>query len=210
MEKENDRFEIFVKEWNSYKESCLQQMTLKKKLVRNTMHQRKASLTEKLMFRKLLMFMFCLSVSVYLLANVTIFLAELRFFVPFCFTLGLFVFSTIGYAIIFFKIKKTGDFRKPVVDFATSIDDFLINEKRELHFSFLIALPVLLLSLPQVIGVLFGRKDFYENYEGHLPVLLSGAVISIVAGIMMYRKNRQLIKELKQNVNICKSIEETL
>lgn len=210
MEKENDRFENLVNEWNIHKESYLRQMTLNQKLVEKTMLQRKASLTEKLILRKLLMFMFCLSVSVCLLANVTLFWAELRFFVPFCCTLGLFLFSTIGYAILFFKIKKAGDCRQPVVDFAASLNDFLINEKRELLFSFFIALPVLLLTLPQVTGVLFGRKDFYENFAGHLPVLLSGAVISIVVGIMMYRKNRQLINELKQNIFDYKSIKETL
>lgn len=206
MEKEKDKFEDFIKEWNGYKDNHLRQMAFNRQFVENTIIQRKTSLTEKLMVRKLFMFLFCLSVSVYLLANVTLFWAELRFFVPFCCTLGLFLFSTIGYAILFFKIKKAGDCRQPVVDFAASLNDFLINEKRELLFSFFIALPVLLLTLPQVIGVLLGRKDFYENFAGHLPVLLSGALISIVVGIMMYRKNRQLINELKQNENNCKSI----
>ncbi len=63
-----------------------------------------------------------------------------------------------------------------VVDFSINVSELQLYEKREILLSFVIALPVLLFTLPQVFAVLFDRQDFYSNFTTHLPILIIGDV----------------------------------
>ena len=206
MTNEELKMEEYFQSWNAYSNQLHQSIRTSQKIMEGIVKQKATLYQNKLLYQKVFMFVFCLSFVVYLIANTRLFFAEVRNAAPFVMVLALFIISAVGYAIYLFRLKKANNCTETVAEFATNISKLQLYEKREMLLSFFIALPILLLTLPQVFSVLLERQDFYINLNAHLPILIIGCLLSISLGYVIYRKNSALIESIKQNINDYKSI----
>ncbi|MBR3426597.1 MAG: hypothetical protein IKG95_01510 [Bacteroidales bacterium] len=206
MTNEELKMEDYFQSWNAYRNQLQQSVNTSQRILEGIVHQKATLSQNRLLFRKMFMFVFCLSFVVYLFAHSRLFLSDVRNATPFFMVLALFVTSAIGYAMYLFRLKKTYNYTEAVVDFTTNINKLQLYEKREMLLSFFIALPVLLLTLPQVFSVLLERQDFYSDLTSHLPVLIIGCLLSLSFGYVVYRKNSSFIESIKENINNYKSI----
>lgn len=206
MTKEELKIDNYIQSWNTYRNQLEQNIAYNQKILEGIVKQKTILLHNKLLYKKLLMLAFCFAVVIYMLANINLFLTEIRNAVPFFLVLLLFTVSTIGYGRYSVKLKKANNYKLGVVKFATNINKLLIYEKREMLLSFYVALPILLLTLPQVFSVLFQREDFYSNFSTHLPILIIGCLLSISVGYIVYKKNYTLLSSIKQNIDDYKSM----
>lgn len=206
MTKEELKIDNYIQSWNTYRNQLEQNIAYNQKILGGIVKQKTILLHNKLLHKKLLMLAFCFAVVIYMLANINLFLKEIRNAVPFFLVLLLFTVSTIGYGRYLVKLKKANNYKLGVVKFATNINKLQIYEKREMLLSFCVALPILLLTLPQVFSVLFQREDFYSNFSTHLPILIIGCLLSISVGYIVYKKNYTLLNSIKQNIDDYKSM----
>ena len=200
------KFEDYMQSWNLYCKQLNQDVSCNQRMLEGIVKQKTILYQNRLLYQKLLMLVFCLFIVIYLITNISLFLMEIRNAIPFFLVLILFVFSIIGYGKYLIKLRKVSKYNLEVVDFATNTCELQLYEKREMLLSFFIALPILLLTLPQIFSVLFERKDYYSNIMSHLPILIIGCLLSICVGYIIYRKNYALIDGIKNNINTYKSI----
>ena len=206
MTKSEFKFEDYMQSWNLYCEQLNQSVSCNQRMLEGIVRQKIILYQNGLLYRKLLMLTLSFSIVIFLITNISLFLNETRNAVPFFLVLILFVFSIIGYGKYLIKLRKVSNYQRAVVNFATNVSELQHYEKREMLLSFFVALPILLLTLPQIFSVLFEREDFYGNFMSHLPILIIGCLLSIFVGYVMYRKNYALIDSIKNNINIYKSI----
>lgn len=206
MTNEELKMEDYFQKWNAYCDRLHQSVSNSKQIAEGIAKQKTAYFQNQLLFRKIFMLVFCLSIIIYLLANVGLYLTEVRNAVPFFIVVLIFAVSTIRYGTYLYRLSKTNRYEQSVVGFATHINKLQLYEKKEMLLSFFVALPILLFTLPQVFSVLLERQDFYGNITAHLPVLLIGCLLSISIGYVMYKKNKSAIDSLRQNINLYQSI----
>ena len=161
--------------------------------IRQLIRSRRKTQSDKLFWNKAFMLAFCGIALFFLLANLRLYITDIKYFLPFLGLALVFGFSVLYYARVLHLILDICKPQKASKDVAIYVAKLRILEKKEMIYSLAIAMPVLILCLPPIISLTFNRLDFYQNITTYLPAMIVSIVLSLIGSYVYYSRNIEAI-----------------
>ncbi|MBR4199300.1 MAG: hypothetical protein IKQ94_11075 [Bacteroidales bacterium] len=199
METKNDNrdvMELLEKAWNEKEGKIVVILPEQDKKIRQLIRSGRNTQCDRLFRNKAIMLVFCGIVLFYLFAHYTLYIYELKYLLPFAGLTLFFGASVAYYARVLHLILNIGSTKSTSRQVALGAAKLLRYEKKELIYSLSVALPLLIVCTPPITSITFNRLDFYQNITAYLPAMAVATVLSIIGGIVYYRRNVVLINKM--------------
>ena len=200
----SDIIELLEKAWNEKDGKIVIITPNQEEEIRQLIRSRRNTQSDRLFRNKTFMLAFCGIALFYLLANLRLYITDIKFFLPFVGLTFVFGFSVFYYARVLHLILDISNPQKASKDVALYVAKLRILEKKEMIYSLAIAMPVLIVCVPPISSLTFNHLDFYQNITAYLPAMIVSIALSLIGSYAYYSRNTGTINELsyfEKNIN---------
>lgn len=129
----------------------------------------------------------------------SLYMSNIEFLIPFAVACMVFAISLVWNLYLFFLNQKI-DYSASVSTIIRLTDKISISIKKELIFIFLMAFPILVLTITPLILMIFQETNFLTAFSQNFPLLIVIIVPSITFGLWIFKKNIGYLSRLKDEI----------